>query len=257
MLDLSYHLDRAGCACDRDKIARKPVATIASYDVQVVDGVPGKAQIWPGTGRIQVDRQFWGSIDAAQRDAVLAHELAHDEDPAACEHCADARAGARLRWSGYSASTAVRALGSVVKSRQAGASVLEGWRLADDAIREIGRQSGGLRPAEAIAPTGEGLGRRGFIVPVGVVDLPQRARIAALDGFTSAEGEDAETETSFGVPDVDLSTPTTPAPQPPSTRPRAPGPTTPPAPLPPRSSSSMLIVAGVVVIAGAVLLAKR
>jgi len=249
MLDLSRHLDREGCACDREKLARKPVATIASYDVQVVDGVEGKAQIWPGTGRIQVDRAFWSSISQPQRDAVLAHELAHDEDPTACEHCADARAGARLRWQGYSAQTAVHSLGSVVKSRAAGASVLEGWRLADLHIAERGRQSGGLRPATAIAPD---FRRRGFATP-GVVGA---RHFDAGDGFSSADGfEDHESETSFGVPDVG---PITAAPKPPSTRAPAPtAPKAPTAPAPPSGGSGPLLVLAGVAIVAVVLFRKR
>jgi hypothetical protein len=248
--EIARHLDRSGCRCDRERIGRRPVAWPASYEIQIVDGVPGKAQIWPGTGRIQVDRRFWAAITQAQRDAVLAHEIAHDEDPSACEACADARAGARMRWMGYSASMAVRSLASIVRSRQAGAAVLAGWRIADDAIRATGHHAAGLRPAEQIAPSSETVGRRGYRMPARVGPVDARA----VDGY-----EDEELQMSIGVP-----TPAAPSAPPARTTPRTPKPSAPPQPAPSSSSSSsssskptILIIAGVALVAGVVLFRRR
>lgn len=201
LLDVPRRLDDSGCGCSREKIAAKPRATAASYDVQVVDGVPGKAQIWPGTGRIQVDRAFWSSISQASRDAVMAHELAHDEDPNACEACADARAGARLRWAGYTAQTAVSALGDVVKSRSAGRSVLEGWQAADEAIRAKSTTTVQLRKAPQIVPDINK--RRGFVMP-GVRSIASVGSVVVEDEAAGqsviSAVEDEAAGQSFGDP---------------------------------------------------------
>lgn len=209
LLDAPRRLDDSGCGCSREKIAAKPKATAASYNVQVVDGVPGKAQIWPGTGRIQVDRAFWSSIPQASKDAVMAHEMAHDEDPNACEACADARAGARLRWAGYDATVAVNALGDVVKSRSAGRSVLEGWQAADEAIRAKSTTTIPLREAPQIAPDVNK--RRGFVMP-GVRSIASVGSVVVEDetagqSVISAVEDDAAGQ-SFG----DVAATTTPQP---------------------------------------------
>lgn len=135
------------CGCSHEHLAARPTRGVASYDVQIVPDLPGKARITPGTGTIQVDREFWARLTADQRAAVLAHEMAHDEDPEACERCADARAGARLRHAGWGARRAVSALSSTVDGRRVAESVLYGWQVANAAILE----SAGQRPPGAFA----------------------------------------------------------------------------------------------------------
>jgi hypothetical protein len=129
------------CSCDDSHLGQPPRNTVASYELQFVQGLVEKAQIWPGTGRIQIDQRFWSTLSKAQQTAVLAHELAHDEDPSACEKCADARAGARMRYEGLSAQLAVASLESVVGHRRTSGSVLYGWQVADAAIAAGGNNA--------------------------------------------------------------------------------------------------------------------
>ena len=236
------HLDTAGCSCSREALGRKPQATIDSYVVQVVEGIPGKAQIVPGSGHIQVDSRFWSSINQVTRDAVLNHEMAHDEDPNACEPCADARAGARLRWQGYGAEQSAAALNNVVRSRQAGAAVLEGWRAADAVVRRRSSETAGLAPAEDIAavnfykePWHDPSETRVDVGVMSVDSLKSRSHRSRARALT--EGEDHDIEFSVGTPDVAPSTP------PRSSTPR---PATPTPPASPKSdSSSLALFAGI------------
>jgi hypothetical protein len=160
MLDGRRYLeDQAGCACDMAQIGARPRVHASSYTIQLVDGVPGKAEIFLGTGKIQVDRSFWEACNDAQRAAVIAHEIAHDERPDDCERCCDARAGARLRWEGWSARAAVDGLGQVVRSRQSGAAVLAGWRAADELIQ------GARAVYPALKPPIESITRTSYRMP--------------------------------------------------------------------------------------------
>ncbi len=261
-------LDVSGCACEREKIGRKPITNLASYNIQMIDGLPGKAQIFPGTGQIQIDRAFWARTTDAQKAAVLAHELAHDEDPLACEGCADARAGARLRWQGWPAEVAVNALAGVVRSRQAGGAVLEGWQIADATIKERATYTGGIRSGEDLAPlppnarkyaTPRNLERSDGSVDnqiAGVVS-PSRLRFRlprALDAgsgprFADDDGQSIEVDDgqSIGFPEGLGPAPLGPAPvlgQ------------RPPTPPPSSSGGAVAIVAGLLILA-AVLLKKR
>lgn len=122
------------CACDKERVGTRPRFDVDSYQVQFVPSLPDKARIWPGTYHIQIDSDRWRSWDALQRMAVLAHEIAHDEEPLGCEACIDARAGARLRWQGVSFSAAVDAMARTVERRQTREAVAFGWKAADEII---------------------------------------------------------------------------------------------------------------------------
>lgn len=115
------------CDCDRRRIADPPATSPRSFEVVGLDNVPGRARTWPGTRRIEIDRRWWATLTTAQRDAALAHELAHHDDPSWCERCADARAGARLRYAGRGARETAAALGSIVAGRRSDQPALWGW----------------------------------------------------------------------------------------------------------------------------------
>lgn len=190
------------CNCTDESLAARPRADVSSYTVSVVDGLPDKAKIFPGTGQIQVDRAFWGRISELQRRAVLAHELAHDEDVEACEDCTDARAGARLRYEGVSLAAAANALGGVVSSRpRARESVVRGWQAADEALsnRERERDAGDLMHKEALGPRGVAPRSRS-LAPETIGQL--RRENEARGGMTDAERAAAAKDYGDGVSEV-------------------------------------------------------
>jgi hypothetical protein len=147
---LDHDGDAWACSCDRAGIADPPTSSPAQFEIVGLDGVDGRARTWPGTSRIEIDRAWWGTLTRRQREAVLAHELAHHDDPRWCERCADARAGARMRYAGRSATDAARALGSVVSGRRSAGPALWGWRAADQRL-SIDREAGAARQTEAQA----------------------------------------------------------------------------------------------------------
>lgn len=126
-------MDFRRCECEiLDRLGAKPKATLSSYELQIVPGpLPDKARMYPGAFMIQVDRAQWASWSPLQRVAVLAHEMAHDEDPNACEACIDARAGARMRWQGIGLQGAMDALQAIVSTRRVRDSVRAGWEAAE------------------------------------------------------------------------------------------------------------------------------
>ncbi len=202
VLKASY--DRS-CGCSREGIGARPVATRSSYTVQELPTLTSiKAQIFPGTFTIQVNAGWWRALSEAQRSAVLAHELAHDEDPSACERCADARAGSRMRWEGLSARAAVEAMSAVVQGRRTADSVLWGWQVADETIRERGA---GETPSHA-----ELTARKRDLPPATVPDRGDVLLLEALgvEGFAGDEVSTAEDrssvdygdEQSIGTPEV-------------------------------------------------------
>lgn len=65
------------------------------------DPTCGKACVLP-SGRVEVLRSVWDSLNTAEKDALLAHECSHKYCGVTCEHCADLVAGAILRKWGYS-----------------------------------------------------------------------------------------------------------------------------------------------------------
>lgn len=206
-LKASY--DRS-CGCSHEAIGSRPVATRSSYTIQELPTLQHiKAQIFPGTFTIQVNAAWWRALPSTQQAAVLAHELAHDEDPSACERCADARAGARLRWEGLSARAAVDAMRAVVQGRRTADSVLFGWQVADETIRQ---QGGSTTPPHAeLVARGEGLPP---------ATAPARGDILQLQahGVEGFAGDEVSTdqdrssvdygdEQSIGTPDVGTPTP--------------------------------------------------
>lgn len=189
-MDPATRWRRCGCA-ELEVLGRRPTAKLSSFQVQLMDGLPDKARTYPGSRVIQVDRARWAEWSALQRQAVLEHEAAHEEDPKACEPCTDARAGARMRWAGVSLVAAVEALGSIVETRGARESVRVGWLAADASVRSRGNiVAGRIQPPGKLAPKGE------------VDALPHVKR-----SYRSADGwEDPEAEISVGTPDVDGTT---------------------------------------------------
>jgi len=142
------------CDCGSESIGAPPFAARASYRVEVVPDLPGKARVYPGTYHIQVDTGFWGALSAIERAAVLAHEIAHDEAPHRCERCTDARAGARMRHEGYSRAAVAEAFAVVVKHRRAFENAVLGWTMADAQIRGRASWTSGLQGrVEVVRPT--------------------------------------------------------------------------------------------------------
>lgn len=137
------------CGCDTSRIDEPPTTSPRDFVVHGLDTLPGHARTWPGTKRIDVDRGWWQSLSRAQRRAVLAHELAHHDDPAWCESCADARAGARMRYAGIDATTASRSLASVVNGRRSGTPALWGWARADQRLGIAGETARALDAEKA------------------------------------------------------------------------------------------------------------
>lgn len=205
-LKASY--DRS-CGCSHENIGSRPASTRASYTIQELPTLQHiKAQIFPGTYTIQVNAGWWRALPSTQKAAVLAHELAHDEDPSACERCADARAGARLRWEGLSARAAVNAMGAVVQGRRTADSVLFGWQVADETIRQ---QGGGMLP-----PHAELVARKNDLP---LATAPSRGDVLHLGGSewtpydrddraeSPSSSHDYGDEQSIGTPDVGTPTP--------------------------------------------------
>lgn len=172
---------RCGCV-ELEKLGRKPTAYLSSFQVQILQGLPDKARTYPGSRVIQVDKDRWARWSALQRQAVLEHEAAHEEDPAACEACTDARAGARMRWAGVSLDAAIDALGSAVEHRQTRESVRVGWLSAHQVMQQRGK-SRPMNTGADLAPT------------EGAEELP---KVRRLDGY-----EDPIDEVSNGAPDTD------------------------------------------------------
>lgn len=203
-LKASY--DRS-CGCSHEAIGSRPVATRSSYTIQELPTLQHiKAQIFPGTFTIQVNAGWWRALPSTQKAAVLAHELAHDEDPSACERCADARAGARLRWEGLSARAAVDAMRAVVQGRRTADSVLFGWQVADETIRQ---QGGSTTPPHAtLSARGEGLPpatapARGDVLQLGGSEWTPYDPRESSSGSSVDYGD----EQSIGTPDVGTPTP--------------------------------------------------
>jgi len=199
------------CACDLDRLAAKPTVTPRAYTLQELPELEGKAQIFPGQYVIQVDTRWWHSLSATQKKAALSHELAHDEDPTACEECADRRAGARLAWEGVGLDDAVRAFGSIVSTRDTMASIREGWSAAAAAMDASGKlgKAGDLRQISA--------DQRGFMRP----DFAQGRGVSMRALSDDDDGQSLITDDGLDgqslVPDT-----TTPSPASPSSRPSAP-----------------------------------
>lgn len=155
------------CRCAPDPRLTSSAPNPSDYAIHAVDGelVPDKARTWVPRERrlfsrlddktIAVNRTLWLRASDAQRAALVAHEMGHHEmASAACEPCADRRAGAILaRW-GYSEQAACEAFRSLIASRpDCHLDVREGHRAvsgvptrADDARR----QSHAALPADAL-----------------------------------------------------------------------------------------------------------
>jgi hypothetical protein len=120
------------CDCDRAQICAPPKTSPRDFEI-VVGNVPGRAQTWPDSTskKIEVDGAWWGRLNRPQRAAALAHEMAHHDDSRWCERCADARAGARMRYAGKGADETASALGSIVVGRRSYGPALWGWARAD------------------------------------------------------------------------------------------------------------------------------
>ncbi len=228
-------------ACPRDRIAGPPTMSARSFTIQTAPSIPGKARTIPGGPPvIQVDRPFWGRLSAGQRQALVAHEIAHHDDPRLCEHCTDMRAGARLRYEGQGAAQVVANFGAVVAGRNAGSNALEGWRLADRAIKVRAAQTSGLLTMPDLTePRGRRIYRGLDGQSIGSPDVDGQS-IGSPDvdgqsiGFPDVDGQ------SLGSPDVRSS----------SSGPRRPSQTAKAAPTPAPSTSSMLpLVVGVGIVA--------
>jgi hypothetical protein len=197
------YADLRRCGCDLDHLGRKPRNEVKSYDIQMIDGLPDKARIYPGAFRIQIDRTFWAGLSETHRHAVLAHELAHDEDPNGCESCTDARAGARMRWLGFSQSLAVSSLSSVVSRRGTREAVMAGWRAADQTIKDRGG-TGPIAAGGSLSTTARG-------VPLGApsnADGDSLGKLAALlPPRTRSPRPSATTITTATAPAVDETDP--------------------------------------------------
>lgn len=119
------------CGCDGAKsLDGKQIPDKRAVKYSVVENVnPACNKGCNENGVITFSRSFWENASPAERDAALAHELAHSmgED---CEPCADKGAGQILKAWGYSRSLSARALDAVVTSparRGAGRRAAEGW----------------------------------------------------------------------------------------------------------------------------------
>lgn len=243
-------------------IAAPPRLPASSFRIDAGGSVPGKAATVPGGPPvIQVDRAFWARLTERDRAALIAHEVAHHEDPKACEPCTDQRAGARLRHEGWSASDVAAAFGRIVGGRPAARYALEGWKAADAVIRQRAAEVAGLaNTAETIAPprkTWRALDDVRYAD--GTTDLFRSRSDGGVESFDGV---------SEGVPDVDGTSAEDPAVledllrRPPAGRPKpkprpaAPAPAPSPSPSPSSSSSGiLLLVAGAAVLA--VVLLKR
>lgn len=185
------------CGCDMEKLGAPPVTSPKSFEIQMLDGMTmdiagtgqrlkdAKARTYPGTGVIQIDKEWWAGLTPVQRDAVLAHELAHHDDAQACEPCTDARAGSRLRHLGYSREASIQAMASLVSNRRRSGewdenAVGNGWDAADVWLEDA---SDRVEPSAlwsysgSLSPSADKLGE------------PQ-----------TLDGDDGQ---SIGVPDVD------------------------------------------------------
>lgn len=241
----------SSCECDMRHLAGPPERTEKSYEIQMMTGVAEKARMFPGAFVIQIDREWWAGLTVPERAAVLAHEMAHDENPTACEVCTDARAGARMRHEGISRAQAVSAISRLVKARRRtgdfdASAVGDGWDAADEWIRTSAEQT----PVGALwAYTGNldetvaDVAARGLI-DAGVVDPIPRAED---DGGQSFEVDDGGQ--SIGAPAA------------PSTPPRSSGPRTPatPSPTAPAAggSNAMLMIGIAIVIVAVVMMSKK
>ena len=189
-------------ACPKNKIAMPPVVKAWSFTVMTAPSVPGKARTVPGgPPTIQVDRPYWARLNDGQRRALVAHEIAHHEDPRLCEHCTDMRAGARLRYEGATASQVAADFGAIVAGRNAARNAVEGWALADKAIRGRAGHTSGLLRGEGVAslpPVYRGLDMR---YADGTTDL-FRSRNDG-DAWHDAVQNADENGQSIGTPDVD------------------------------------------------------
>lgn len=132
-------------------VTSKPKRPLGAFEVQVINAgdevknpvtgeleppLDDKARIYPGTGVIQVNGEWWRKLSNLEQKAVLLHEQAHDEDPRNNnEGDMDERAGAMLRHEGVSRAAAVAAFAAVVEGRRTSHTVGRGWDLADAAIR--------------------------------------------------------------------------------------------------------------------------
>lgn len=121
------------CNCPTNALVTAKPPDPRSVDYDVVDKLPegcNKACFDPKSGKIQVDRKYWNGFTPAQRQAALAHEMAH-KSGADCEPCADFVAGGILRRWGHSKSSAESAMGGVVRNRSGGAMHAgSGWSAA-------------------------------------------------------------------------------------------------------------------------------
>jgi len=229
------------CECDMSHLARPPETSIKSYEVQMMTGVTEKARMFPGAFVIQIDREWWATLSVPERTAVLAHEMAHDENPTACEVCTDARAGARMRHEGVSRAQAVSAIARMVKMRRATgdfdpSAVGDGWDAADAWIEDAGDQ---VPPSALWSYTGN------------LDETVERADVDEARGLDDDGGQSLIEDDPNGQsidPTIGIGAPTTP------TTPRP----TPPAPKPAASSSNAMLMIGVaVVIVAIVMLSKK
>lgn len=172
------------CSCTRDGIDAPPRTSPRDFDIQPMPRVDGRARTWPGTRRIEIDRGWWATLDGSQRAAALAHELAHHDDPSWCERCADARAGARMRYAGRGAQETARALGSIVQGRRSDGPALWGWMRAHQRLT-IDREVVQARALDAPSSPLPALLVVGVVVAAGVLLLAPRRLpwLVALPGI--------------------------------------------------------------------------
>lgn len=173
------------CECDRAQICAPPRTSPRDFQI-VVGNVPGRAQTWPdgASKKIEVDGAWWGRLNRSQRAAALAHEIAHHDDPKWCERCADARAGARMRYAGKGADETASALGSIVVGRRSYGPALWGWARADRRLMlDRPRALDSSRPLDA--PAGVSFLVVGVAIAAAVlIFAPRRTKwLAVLPGF--------------------------------------------------------------------------
>jgi hypothetical protein len=104
--------------------------------VFLVPNLGEKARTWPPLRQIEIDQQFWETLDPVQQNALLAHEMAHlekgparrDDGGIPCENCADKRAGAIMAAWGFSQRATMKAINGIIQTRpRAAYSYAEGW----------------------------------------------------------------------------------------------------------------------------------
>jgi hypothetical protein len=104
------HALHLGCPENNQLFEQPP--NLTALAPMITFGVnPNKATI-DKSGAILVDKQYWDSLDGLARQALLYHEMAHqqrggcahscDGKPGGCERCADNRFGASMVLAGHS-----------------------------------------------------------------------------------------------------------------------------------------------------------